>query len=147
MQPPLRLEEDRLAMVEALRNGTIDIIVSSHDPQDVDTKRLPFADAAAGAIGLETLLGAALRLYHNGDVPLIRVVEALSSGPAKIFGLDAGTLKPGARADMTIVDLDEPWIVKEEQLRSRSKNSCFESARFQGRVLQTFVAGKSVFTI
>ena len=80
-------------------------------------------------------------------MPLIRVVEALSSGPAKIFGLDAGTLKPGARADMTIVDLDEPWIVKEEQLRSRSKNSCFESARFQGRVLQTFVAGKSVFTI
>lgn len=147
LQPPLRLEEDRLAMVEALRNGTIDIIVSSHDPQDVDTKRLPFADAAAGAIGLETLLGAALRLYHNGDVPLIRIVEALSSGPAKIFGLDAGTLKPGARADMTIVDLDEPWIVKEEQLRSRSKNSCFESARFQGRVLQTFVAGKSVFTI
>ena len=134
-------------MVEALRNGTIDIIVSSHDPQDVDTKRLPFADAAAGAIGLETLLGAALRLYHNGDVPLIRIVEALSSGPAKICGLDAGTLKPGARADRTIVDLDEPWIVKEEQLRSRSKNSCFESARFQGRVLQTFVAGKSVFTI
>ncbi len=147
LQPPLRLEEDRLAMVEALRDGTIDIIVSAHDPQDVDTKRLPFADAAAGAIGLETLLGAALRLYHNGDVPLLRIVEAMASAPARIFGLDAGSLRPGSKADMTIVDLDEPWVVKEEDLRSRSKNSCFEGARFQGRVVQTFVAGKSVFTI
>jgi dihydroorotase len=147
LQPPLRLEEDRLAMVEALRDGTIDIIVSAHDPQDVDTKRLPFADAAAGAIGLETLLGAALRLYHNGDVPLLRIVEAMSSAPARIFGLEAGSLRPGSKADMTIVDLDEPWVVKEEDLRSRSKNSCFEGARFQGRVVQTFVAGKSVFTI
>jgi dihydroorotase len=147
LQPPLRLEEDRLAMVEALRDGTIDIIVSAHDPQDVDTKRLPFADAAAGAIGLETLLGAALRLYHNGDVPLLRIVEAMSSAPARIFGLDAGSLRPGSKADMTIVDLDEPWVVKEEDLRSRSKNSCFEGARFQGRVVQTFVAGKSVFSI
>ncbi|RCW85495.1 dihydroorotase [Phyllobacterium bourgognense] len=147
LQPPLRLEEDRLAMVEALRDGTIDIIVSAHDPQDVDTKRLPFADAAAGAIGLETLLGAALRLYHNGDIPLLRIVEAMSSAPARIFGLEAGSLRPGSKADMTIVDLDEPWIVKEEDLRSRSKNSCFEGARFQGRVVQTFVAGKSVFTI
>lgn len=147
LQPPLRLEEDRLAMVEALRDGTIDIIVSAHDPQDVDTKRLPFADAAAGAIGLETLLGAALRLYHNGDVPLLRIVEAMSSAPARIFGLEAGSLRPGSKADMTIVDLDEPWVVKEEDLRSRSKNSCFEGARFQGRVVRTFVAGKSVFTI
>jgi dihydroorotase len=147
LQPPLRLEEDRLAMVEALRDGTIDIIVSAHDPQDVDTKRLPFADAAAGAIGLETLLGAALRLYHNGDVPLLRIVEAMSSAPARIFGLDAGSLRPGSKADMTIVDLDEPWVVNEEDLRSRSKNSCFEGARFQGRVIQTFVAGRSVFTI
>jgi dihydroorotase len=147
LQPPLRLEEDRLAMVEALRDGTIDIIVSAHDPQDVDTKRLPFADAAAGAIGLETLLGAALRLYHNGEVPLLRIVEAISGAPAKIFGLNAGSLRPGSKADMTIVDLDEPWVVKEEDLRSRSKNSCFEGARFQGRVVQTFVAGKSVFSI
>ncbi len=147
LQPPLRLEEDRLAMVESLRDGTIDIIVSAHDPQDVDTKRLPFADAAAGAIGLETLLGAALRLYHNGDVPLLRIIEALSTAPARIFDLEAGSLRPGSLADMTIVDLDEPWIVREEDLTSRSKNSCFEGARFQGRVVQTFVAGKSVFSI
>ena len=143
--PPLRAEEDRLAMIEALRDGTLDIIVSSHDPQDVDTKRLPFADAAPGAIGLETLLGAALRLYHNGDVSLVRLVETLSTAPARLFGLPGGTLKPGAPADLAVVDLDEPWIVREADIRSRSKNTCFEGARLQGRVLQTLVAGRTVF--
>lgn len=146
LTPPLRAEEDRRAMVEALRDGTIDIVVSSHDPQDVDTKRLPFAEAAPGAIGLETLLGAALRLHHNGDVPLLRLVEALSTAPAKLFGLPGGTLKPGAPADLIVVDLDEPWIVREADIRSRSKNTCFEGARLQGRVLQTLVAGRTVFT-
>ncbi|TMV03847.1 dihydroorotase [Brucella haematophila] len=146
LSPPLRSEQDRLAMVEAVKNGTIDIVVSAHDPQDVDTKRLPFSDAEAGAIGLETLLGAALRLYHNDSIPLLRLVEVLSTAPAKIFGLDAGTLKPGASADLAIVDLDEPWIVREEDLHSLSKNSCFESARFQGRVVRTIVAGKTVYS-
>ncbi|RWK43212.1 dihydroorotase [Mesorhizobium sp.] len=146
LTPPLRAEEDRLAMIEAVREGTIDIIVSSHDPQDVDTKRLPFADAAAGAIGLETLLGAALRLYHNGDVTLLRLVETLSTAPARLFGLPGGTLKPGAVADLALVDLDEPWIVSESGIRSRSKNTCFEGARLQGKVLQTMVAGRTVFS-
>ncbi len=146
LSPPLRSEQDRLAMVEAVKNGTIDIVVSAHDPQDVDTKRLPFSDAEAGAIGLETLLGAALRLYHNDSIPLLRLVEVLSTAPAKIFGLDAGTLKPGAKADLAIVDLDEPWVVREEDLHSLSKNSCFESARFQGRVVHTIVAGKTVYS-
>ncbi|TPM35974.1 dihydroorotase [Mesorhizobium sp. B2-3-5] len=146
LTPPLRAEEDRLAMIEAIRDGTVDIIVSSHDPQDVDTKRLPFADAAAGAIGLETLLGAALRLYHNGDVPLLRLVETLSTAPARLFGLPGGTLKPGAVADLALVDLDEPWIVSESGIRSRSKNTCFEGARLQGKVLQTLVAGRTVFS-
>ena len=146
LSPPLRSEQDRLAMVEAVKNGTIDIVVSTHDPQDVDTKRLPFSDAEAGAIGLETLLGAALRLYHNDSIPLLRLVEVLSTAPAKIFGLDAGTLKPGAKADLAIVDLDEPWVVREEDLHSLSKNSCFESARFQGRVVHTLVAGKTVYS-
>ncbi len=146
LSPHLRSEQDRLAMVEAVKNGTIDIIVSAHDPQDVDTKRLPFSDAEAGAIGLETLLGAALRLYHNDSIPLLRLVEVLSTAPARVFGLDAGTLKPGARADIAIVDLDEPWIVREEDLHSLSKNSCFESARFQGRVVHTLVAGKTVYS-
>ena len=146
LSPPLRSEQDRLAMVEAVKNGTIDIVVSAHDPQDVDTKRLPFSDAEAGAIGLETLLGAALRLYHNDSIPLLRLVEVLSTAPARIFGLDAGTLKPGAKADLAIVDLDEPWVVHEEDLHSLSKNSCFESARFQGRVVHTLVAGKTVYS-
>lgn len=147
LSPPLRAEEDRLAMIDAIRDGTVDIIVSSHDPQDVDTKRLPFADAEAGAIGLETLLSAALRLHHNGDLPLSRIIEALSTGPARIFDLPAGTLKPGTAADIAVIDLDSPWIVREQDLRSRSKNSAFEGARFQGRAVRTMVAGKTVFNI
>ena len=146
LAPPLRLEEDRLAMIEALKDGTIDITVSSHDPQDVDTKRLPFADAAAGAVGLETLLSVALRLYHNEDLSLLRLVEVLSTAPARLFGLPGGTLKPGAPADLILVDLDEPWIVSEAGIRSRSKNTCFEGARLQGKVLQTLVAGRTVFS-
>lgn len=145
LSPPLRFEEDRAAMIEALRDGVIDIIVSSHDPQDVDTKRLPFADAADGAIGLETLLAVALRLYHNGDVSLPRLVEALSTAPARLFGLAGGTLAPGAPADLVLVDLDAPWVVREADIRSRSKNTCFEGALLQGRVLQTMVAGRTVF--
>ncbi|MCO5066058.1 MAG: dihydroorotase [Rhizobiaceae bacterium] len=145
LDPPLRAEEDRLAIVEALRDGTIDVIVSSHDPQDVDTKRLPFSDAAAGAIGLETLLAVALRLHHSGEVPLLRLIETLSTAPARLFGLPGGTLKPGAIADLALVDLDEPWIVREKDIRSHSKNTCFEDARLQGKVLQSWVAGRKVF--
>ena len=145
LNPPLRAEDDRLAMVEALRDGTIDILVSSHDPQDVDTKRLPFADAAAGAIGLETLLSAALRLYHNDSVRLLRLVDALSTAPAKRFGLPAGTLRPGSNADLIVVDLNEPWVVREQDILSRSKNTCFEGARMQGKVLQTVVSGRTVY--
>ncbi|MCP4318864.1 MAG: dihydroorotase [Hyphomicrobiales bacterium] len=147
LSPPLRSEDDRRAMVAALESGDIDIIVSSHDPQDVDTKRLPFADAADGAIGLETLLAAALRLHHNGDVPLLRLIDAMSTRPARIFGLDAGSLKPGSRADLAVVDPDEPWLVSKEELRSRSKNTPFEDARFQGRVTATMVAGRFVYEI
>ncbi|EKF19565.1 dihydroorotase [Nitratireductor pacificus] len=146
LSPPLRTEDDRLAMVEALKNGVIDIVVSSHDPQDVDTKRLPFAEAESGAIGLETLLSAALRLHHNGDVPLMRLVECLSAAPARQFGLPGGTLRPGAPADLVLVDLDAPWLVREADIRSLSKNTCFEGARMQGRVLQTMVAGRTVFS-
>ncbi|MDR0253132.1 MAG: dihydroorotase [Brucellaceae bacterium] len=147
LSPPLRNEDDRQAMIEAVRNGTIDVIVSAHNPQDVDTKRLPFADAEAGAIGLETLLGAALRLYHNDSLSLLRLIEVLSTAPAKLYGLDAGTLKVGAKADFAVVDLYEPWVVKAEELRSLSKNSSFEDAKFQGRVIRTVVGGKTVFAL
>lgn len=147
LSPPLRAEEDRQAMIEAVRDGTVDIVVSSHDPQDVDTKRLPFADAEAGAIGLETLLAAALRLHHSGDLTMSRIIDVLSTQPARIFGLSAGTLRPGATADVVVIDPEYPWVVREEDLRSLSKNSSFEGARFQGRALQTIVAGETVFTL
>ena len=145
LSPPLRTEDDRVAMVAALADGTIDIISSAHDPQDVDTKRLPFADAENGAIGLETLLAAALRLYHSGDVPLSRLIDAMSCRPAQIFGLPGGTMRPGSPADIAVVDLDYPWVLSKDDIISRSKNTAFEDARFSGKVLQTLVAGASVY--
>ena len=147
LSPPLRGEDDRKAMVEALAKGEIDIVVSSHDPQDVDTKRLPFADAADGAIGLETMLAAALRLHHSGEVPLMRLIDALSTRPAKIFGLDAGTLAPGARADIVLIDPEEPWLATKDCFVSRSKNTPFEDARFTGRAVSTYVAGERVHSL
>ena len=91
-------------------------------------------------------MAAALRLYHNGDLPLLRVVEVLSTAPARLFGLPGGTLRPGSPADLALVDLDVPWIVEEADIRSRSKNTCFEGARMQGKVLQTLVAGRTVYS-
>ena len=111
LSPPLRMEDDRLAMIEGIRNGTIDAIVSNHDPQDVDTKRLPFAEAEDGAVGLESLLAVGLRLYHGNDVPLMRVLECMSSGPAKRLGLKCGTLKVGAPADMLLFDPDKKTCI------------------------------------
>ncbi len=147
LYPPLRAEDDRVAMVDALARGAIDIIVSSHDPQDVDTKRLPFGEAADGAVGLETMLAAALRLHHSGHVSLMRLIDAMSTRPAQIFGLDAGTLKLGAKADIALIDLDEPWLVSKDMLLSRSKNTPFEDARFSGRAVATYVAGQCVHTV
>ncbi|MBC2773632.1 dihydroorotase [Rhizobium sp. AQ_MP] len=144
LYPPLRSEDDRMAMVDALAKGKIDIIVSSHDPQDVDTKRLPFGEAADGAIGLETMLSAALRLHHAGQVPLMRLIDAMSTRPAEIFGLPGGSLKPGAPGDIALIDLDEPWLVSRDSLLARSKNTPFEDARFSGRAVATYVAGQCV---
>lgn len=144
--PPLRHEEDRLAMIEALRDGTLDVICSDHDPQDVDTKRVPFSEAADGAIGLETMLSAALRLYHSDEIPLMRLVEAMSTAPARRLGLDAGTLAPGAPADLTFVDLETPFVLDPAELKSLSKNTPFDGARFTGRVVRTVVGGRTVFS-
>ena len=146
VRPPLRTEADRLAMVEGVMSGDIDIIVSSHDPQDADVKRRPFTEAADGAVGLETLLSAALRLHTgNEQVPLLTLWRALSHKPAKLLGLDAGTLRKGAPADLILVDLGSPWVVNKEQLRSRSKNSPFDDSKMQGQVLRTMVAGETVY--
>lgn len=145
VRPPLRGEEDRAGMVRALASGEIDVIVSSHDPQDADVKRRPFAEAADGAAGLETLLPAALRLFHSGEVPLPALLRPMTSGPAKLFGLPSGRLMKGAPADLIVVDLDEPWVLNKDDLRSRSKNSPFDEAKLQGRVKLTMVAGETVF--
>jgi dihydroorotase len=145
LAPPLRSDDDRQAMVAGLADGTIDVIVSSHDPQDVDTKRYPFAEAADGAVGLETMLPAALRLVHSGAIDLLTLFRALSTRPAEILGLEIGRLAPGAPADLIIVDPDVPWVCDAETLRSRSKNTPFEGARFEGRVLRTLVAGRTVY--
>jgi len=145
LKPPLRSEEDRSAMVRALAAGEIDVIVSSHDPQDADTKRHPFAEAADGAIGLETLLAAALRLYHNGEIGLMPLLKAMTIHPAKLLGLPSGRLEKGAPADLILVDLGQPWVVDKAQIRARSKNSPFDESKMQGRVLLTMVAGNPVY--
>jgi len=145
MRPPLRREEDRAAMVRGLRDGEIDVLVSGHDPQDFDAKRRPFEEAADGAIGLETLLAAALRLFHNGEVSLQRLLHALSTRPAELLDLPGGRLAREAPADLILVDLDAPWVVEERALRSKSKNTPFEDQMFQGRVMMTLVAGRIVY--
>jgi dihydroorotase len=145
LSPPLRHETDRLALVAALNEGVIDVVVSDHNPQDVETKRLPFAEAADGALGIETLLGASLRLVHTGDVSLPRLLGALSASPAALLGREAGRLAPGAPADLVLIDPDLPYIIDKRRLKSRSKNSPFDEARLQGAALLTMVGGRIVF--
>jgi dihydroorotase len=145
LSPPLRSEPDRQAMVEGVADGTIDVVVSSHDPQDVDTKRHPFAEAADGAVGLETLLPAALRLFHGGHLDLVSLFRALSTRPAELLGLEVGRLAAGAPADLILVDIDRAWVCDPEMLRSRSKNTPFDGARFEGHVLRALVAGRTVY--
>jgi dihydroorotase len=147
VSPPLRSERDRQALVAGLSEGVIDAIVSDHDPQDVETKRQPFAESADGAIGLETMLAAALRLVHSGEIALPRLLAALSSGPAAAFRLPAASLARGARADLIVFDPDEPWVVDPAHLVSLCKNTPFDEARLQGRVLATLVGGEIVHAI
>lgn len=145
LSPPLRTEEDRLALVEAVRDGVIDTIVSDHQPEDVETKRLPFSEASYGAIGVETMLVAGLRLVHAGALPMAMLLRAMSTTPASLLGLPGGSLAPGAPGDLVMFDPDEPWVLAREQLKSRCKNSPFDEARLTGRVSRTVVAGRTVF--
>jgi dihydroorotase len=142
LSPPLRHENERLALVDALADGTIDVIVSDHDPQDVETKRQPFGEAANGAVGLETMLSAALRLHHSGDVPLPRLIAAMTSAPAALIGSQAGRLAVGAPADLIVIDPDAAYVLAKAKLRSRSKNSPFDEARMDGRVVSVMVGGR-----
>jgi dihydroorotase len=145
LSPPLRSEDDRQALIAGLNDGTVDVIHSDHDPQDSEVKRQPFAEASDGAIGLETLLAAALRLVHSGEVELMTVLRAMTQRPAEILGLKCGRLAVGAPADFILVDLDYPWQAREKDFRSRSHNSSFEGARLAGKVMATYVAGNKVF--
>jgi len=145
VKPPLRSEADRAAMVEGVASGQIDVIVSSHDPQAADTKRQPFAQAAFGAVGLETLLPVALGLFHDGRADLLHVLKALTAAPAAILGLDAGTLAKGAPADLVLIDPDAPFVVDPDKLHSRARNTAFDGRKFQGRAMKTFVGGECVF--
>ena len=144
LSPPLRREEDRAAVIAALNEGVIDVIVSDHNPQDVETKRLPFAEAADGALGIETLLGASLRLLHTGEVSLKTLVNALAANPARLLGREAGRLETGAPADLVLIDPDLPYVLDKRQLKSRSKNSPFDEARLQGAAVLTLVGGRIV---
>lgn len=143
--PPLRPEEDRLAMVQAVAEGAIDVIASFHTPQDEESKRLPFEAAAPGAVGLQTLLPAAMRLYHQGGLSLPQLWRALALNPARRLGLEAGRLSKNAPADLILFDPDAPFVLDRFKLLSKSKNTPFDGARLEGRVLGTWVAGKRVF--
>ncbi len=145
LSPPLRLEEDRLSLVQGIKENLIDVIVSDHIPEDEESKRLPFSQAATGAIGIETLLPLALEMHHNESLPLNKIIEVLTINPAKILEINKGTLKKGSDGDICVLDLDAPWAVKAEKLKSKSKNTAIEGRKLQGKVLMTFLNGELVF--
>jgi dihydroorotase len=145
--PPLRSEGDRAAMIAAVNSGLIDVLMSDHNPQDVETKRLPFAEAAPGAVGLETMLAAGLRLVHNTEIDLMALIRAMSTRPAELLGIPGGTLKAGSPADLVIIDLDAPWILDPAELKSKCKNTPFDEAKFTGRAVRTIIAGRTVFEL
>ncbi len=147
LSPPLRTEDDRSALVRGLSDGTIDVIVSDHKPEDEEQKRLTFAQAETGASGIETLLSLSLENYHNGNVKLETIIRALTSNPAKILKINKGNLSIGNDADFCIVDLNKPWIVKKENLYSKSKNTSIENKKLQGKVINTFVKGEELFKL
>ena len=145
MSPPLRNEDDRKELAAAVEEGLIDVVMSDHNPQDVEVKRLPFAEAAPGAVGIETMLPAALRLMHNGEIKLMTLLKALSTRPAELLGLPGGTLRPGAPADIVVIDPDVPWLLDSHELKSKCRNTPFDEARMQGRAVRTIVGGRTVY--
>jgi len=146
LSPPLRTEDDRRALIEGVKTGLIDVIVSDHTPEDEESKRLPFAQAATGAVGVETLLPLALEMYHNETLSLNKIIETLTINPSKILKIDKGTLEKGAAADICIFDLETPWVVKAGNLKSKSKNTAIENRKLQGKILMTFLNGELVFS-
>lgn len=147
MNPPLRAEKDRLAVIEGLKDGTIDAIATDHAPHDVESKRVPLSSAAFGIVGLETMLPLSLSLYHNGIMPLRDVLAAMTYKPADIIHVPAGRLKKGAAADLTLIDLTQDWMLEPEQFQSKSKNSPFSATNVKGRAIRTIVGGETVFML
>jgi dihydroorotase len=145
LNPPLRGEDEREALVDALNDGLIDVIVSDHDPQDVETKRLPFGEASAGAIGVETMLSASMRLVAAGRISMPRLLRAMTTRPAEILGVEGGRLKPGAPADLVRFDPEAPYVLDPASLHSRCRNTPFDEARMEGKVKMTLVAGRIVY--
>jgi dihydroorotase len=145
LSPPLRAESDRAAVAAGLADGAIDAIASDHSPHDQESKRLPFAQAEFGVVGLETLLPLSLTLHHKGEMTLLDLLARLTIAPARILGLPLGRLQRGAAADLVLFDLDRPWIVDADKFRSKSKNTPFEEWPVQGQVLRTAVAGRTLF--
>jgi len=145
LSPPLRLEEDRLSLVQGIKENLIDVIVSDHIPEDEESKRLPFSQAATGAIGIETLLPLALEMHHNESLPLNKIIETLTINPAKILQINKGTLAKGSDGDICVLDLDAPWMVEAEKLKSKSKNTAIEGRKLQGKILMTFLNGELAF--
>lgn len=145
MNPPLRSEEDRLALIEGVRDGTIDAIATDHAPHHSDEKMLEYDRAPSGVVGLETALGVALTtLYHDGGIPIGRIIEMLTVGPARVFSLGCGTLAEGSAADVTVFDAEREWTVDPLTFKSKSRNTPFAGWKLRGRVGQTFVAGRKV---
>tara|TARA_Y100000294_G_C8535919_1_gene329052 strand:- start:738 stop:1511 length:774 start_codon:yes stop_codon:yes gene_type:complete len=147
LSPPLRTEEDRESLIKGINNNLIDVIVSDHKPEDEEQKRLTFAQASTGASGIETLLSLALELYHNESLKLNKIIKTLTCNPAKILKINKGNLNVGNEADFCILDINKPWVVKKENLISKSKNTSIEGRKLQGKITNTFVNGEELFKV
>ncbi len=145
LSPPLRTESDRLSLVDGINNGALDVIVSDHKPEDEESKRLTFSQAATGAVGVETLLPLALELYHNKSIKIDRLIASITSNPAKILKINKGSLDVGYDADLCIFDINKPWVVKQSELKSKSKNTSIENRKLQGQIMKTFVKGEIAY--
>jgi len=145
LSPPLRTENDRLSLVNGLNDGTIDVIVSDHKPEDEESKRLTFSQAATGAAGIETLLPLALELFHNKSIKLEKLIASMTLNPSKILKINKGSLDIGNEADLCALDINKPWVVKQNELKSKSKNTPIENRKLQGQVFKTFVKGELLY--
>ena len=147
LEPPLREESDRQALLEAVNDGTIDVVVSSHDPRPAGEKRLPFQEASPGAVGLELLLAAGLSQVADGALDLMAFLRAVTINPANLLGLEAGRIEVDAPGDIVLIDPNRPWLCDSELLRSESKNTPFDGRRLTGRAIKTIHAGELVYSL